>query len=264
LHPPPLRTNLLLLTSTEDPTIKLALLLVALALGPILWSAGAVLANSTTHWRQARWDSVGLAPDPESHPGAVVQVYAARTWGWKGAVAVHSWIALKPAEAGGYDRYDVVGWGVRNGGAAIRRNLRPADGRWAGNDPQLILDVRGDAAAAAIPKIEAAIATYPHHGSYVTWPGPNSNTFVAHILRTVPELKAELPPTAIGKDFLPNGQFADITPSGTGVQLSLGGLLGLTLALDEGLELNLLGLVFGVDPLDLAIKLPGIGRIGVR
>ena len=42
------------------------------------------------------------------------------------------------------------------------------------------------------------------------------------------------------------------------------GLLGLTLAVDEGLELNLLGLVFGIDPLDLAIKLPGIGRIGMR
>jgi hypothetical protein len=256
-------TNLILFASGGS-AIKLALLLLAVVLGPILWSAGTVLASSSTHWRQARWDSVGLAPDPASHPEAVVQVYAARTWGWKGAVAVHSWISVKKAGASGYDRYDVVGWGVRNGGAAIRRNLRPADARWAGNDPQLIVDLRGQAAATAIPKIEAAIASYPHDGSYVTWPGPNSNTFVAHILRTVPELNAELPPTAIGKDFLPNGQLASMAPSGTGWQVSLGGLLGLTLAVDEGLEFNLLGLVFGVDPLDLAIKLPGIGRIGMR
>ena len=248
----------------EDFDIKITLLLLALVLGPILWSAGSVLAGSASHWSQTRWDSTGSAPDPEHHPEAVVQVYAARTWGWKGAVAVHSWISLKKPGAAGYERYDVVGWGVRNGGGAIRRNLRPADARWAGNDPELILDLRGDAAAGAIPKVEAAITAYPHDDSYVTWPGPNSNTFVAYVLRSVPELNAELPPTAIGKDFLPNGQLAGMAPSGTGVQLSLGGLLGFTLARDEGVELNLLGLVFGVDPLDLAIKLPGIGRIGLR
>ena len=30
--------------------------------------------------------------------------------------------------------------------------------------------------------------------------------------------------------------------------------------MEEGLELNLLGLVIGVDPKGLAIKLPGVGR----
>jgi hypothetical protein len=38
--------------------------------------------------------------------------------------------------------------------------------------------------------------------------------------------------------------------------------MGLTAAVEEGIELNLLGLTLGLDPLDLAIKLPGIGRIG--
>jgi hypothetical protein len=31
----------------------------------------------------------------------------------------------------------------------------------------------------------------------------------------------------------------------------------------EGVEFNLLGLVIGVDPLGLAIKLPGVGRLGL-
>jgi hypothetical protein len=35
------------------------------------------------------------------------------------------------------------------------------------------------------------------------------------------------------------------------------------LARREGLEVNLLGLTFGIDPLGLALKLPGVGRIGV-
>lgn len=250
-------------TSPGGRVIK-ALLLIALLVLPILWSAGVVLGHAPSHWSRARWDSSGLAPDPQAHPEAIVQVYAARTWGWKGALAVHSWIVLKPERAAAYERYDVVAWGVRSGGPAVRRNLRPPDGRWAGNEPELLIDLRGAKAAAAIPQVEALIASYPYEASYLTWPGPNSNSFVAHLVRSVPELNAELPPTAIGKDFLPNGQIAAVAPSGTGFQVSLGGLLGVTLAVEEGLELNLLGLVFGVDPLDLAIKLPGVGRIGVR
>jgi hypothetical protein len=34
------------------------------------------------------------------------------------------------------------------------------------------------------------------------------------------------------------------------------------LALEEGLEVNLLGLTFGLDINPPALKLPGIGRIG--
>jgi hypothetical protein len=52
------------------------------------------------------------------------------------------------------------------------------------------------------------------------------------------------------------------TPSGTGYQVSLLGLVGLSIAREEGLELNLLGLTFGFDLLELALKLPGIGRLG--
>jgi hypothetical protein len=80
----------------------------------------------------------------------------------------------------------------------------------------------------------------------------------------VPGLNAEMPSTAIGKDYLPNAGLAAAAPSGTGFQVSLAGLLGFTLAIDEGIEINLLGLVVGLDPMDLAIKLPGIGRIGLR
>jgi hypothetical protein len=32
--------------------------------------------------------------------------------------------------------------------------------------------------------------------------------------------------------------------------------------LEEGLEVNLLGLTFGVDPKSLSIKLPIVGRLG--
>src|SRR5690606_13884704 len=91
--------------------------------------------------------------------------------------------------------------------------------------------------------------------------GPNSNTFVAHVIREVPGLALELPVTAIGKDYLADG-FLARAPSGTGYQLNVGGILGVIAAWDEGLEFNLLGLSFGIDVRDPAIKLPGLGRLG--
>jgi hypothetical protein len=83
------------------------------------------------------------------------------------------------------------------------------------------------------------------------------------LARAVPELRLDLPPTAIGKDYLGPAEFAAAAPSGTGFQLSLWGLLGLTLAREEGIEVNVAGLGFGVDPLGLALRLPGIGRVGL-
>ena len=52
-------------------------------------------------------------------------------------------------------------------------------------------------------------------------------------------------------------------PSGTGYQVSLLGLLGVTVALDEGVEVNVLGLVIGIDPKHLALKLPLVGSVGL-
>ena len=96
------------------------------------------------------------------------------------------------------------------------------------------------------------------------WPGPNSNTFTAHVAREVPRLELELPTTAIGKDYLNNGSVFASAPSGTGYQVSLFGLLGVTVARKEGLEINFLGLALGIDPENLAVKLPGVGNVGFR
>jgi NAD(P)-dependent dehydrogenase (short-subunit alcohol dehydrogenase family) len=125
-------------------------------------------------------------------------------------------------------------------------------------------DLNGEAAARVVPRIHAAVATYPHRaaGSYSAWPGPNSNTFVQAALNAVPELKAVLPPTAIGKDF-PVAGWWGLTPSGTGVFASLGGYLGLTVGWIEGLELNFFVGVLGVDLRRPALKFPGLGRIGM-
>ncbi|HEY7041056.1 MAG TPA: DUF3750 domain-containing protein [Methylomirabilota bacterium] len=214
-------------------------------------------------WWEMRRDSSGQAPDPATASEAVVQVYAARTVGWKGVVAVHTWIAVKPTGAPAYTRYEVMGWGVANGAPALRVNRTGPDNYWFGSRPDLLADHRGQGADALITRIEAAIQAYPYPSSYRTWPGPNSNTFTAYIGREVPELRLDLPATAIGKDFIPGGLPVASAPSGTGVQLSLFGLLGVLAGAEEGLELNVLSLTFGIDVKRPALKLPVVGRLGV-
>lgn len=211
-------------------------------------------------WSVADWSSTGLLPPAARKPEAMIHVYAARVGNWRGIFAHHSWIVIKEADAPRYRRYDVVGWG-----RPVRENGWAPDGRWYSNPPALLRAVEGPAAAALIARVDAAIASYPFNdfGDYSAWPGPNSNTFVQHVLAAVPELGLALPPTALGKDFRTDGALAGITPSGTGFQLSLRGYAGITVAWVEGIELNLLGLVAGLDLRRPAIKLPGWGRIGV-
>ena len=115
-----------------------------------------------------------------------------------------------------------------------------------------------------VPKIRAAVEGYEWRsfGDYRAWPGPNSNTFVAAVLAAVPELRVALPPTAIGKDFPYDGDAFGLTPSGTGIRVTFGGYLGLAIGWVEGLEINVLGAVFGIDLRRPAVKLPGVGRVG--
>jgi hypothetical protein len=243
-------------------TVEILLLLLLLFGGPLL--VASCTRPGAIDWRTANRAPTNILPSPSAHDEAVVAVLSARAWGWRGAFAVHTWVVMKPEGASRYDRYEVVGWGVQQGVRAVRQNMRPPDAPWAGNPPTIVHMIQGEAAERAIPKVEAAIATYPYPESYVIWPGPNSNSFVAYLIRQVPALAMEMPAHAVGKDWIANGIPIAAAPSRTGVQLSLFGLLGLTGALDEGIEVNLLGLVVGIDPMDLAIKLPGIGRIGLR
>ena len=244
--------------------LRRCLLIVAgLIAGPILAvSCGDVSMGQD--WRTADRSSAGIAPNPQNTPEAVVQVYAARAFNWRGALAVHTWVAAKPRDGDYYTVHQVMGWRSYHNLPVVMSTPDIPDRLWYGARPELLVDLRGEQATQAIPRIEAAVASYPFVREYGLWPGPNSNTFTAHVGREVPELALDLPTTAIGKDFLTNGSIVESAPSGTGGQLSLYGLLGVTVAREEGLELNILALNFGIDLLRPAIKLPGIGRIGMN
>ncbi len=228
--------------------------------GLLLAGFAAGCASFSGDWRTASHEPVGSAPDPAIEQQAVVQVYAARAFSWRGAFGVHTWVATKPAGATAYTVYEVIGWRLRSRDSVVAIHERTPDARWYGAAPELLADKRGEAAAALIPRIDAAARTYPWGGEYTVWPGPNSNTFTAWITRAVPELEVDWPPTAIGKDY--SGRLFSAAPSGSGGQLSVAGLFALTASGVEGVELNLLGLTFGLNPFDPALKLPLVGRLG--
>jgi hypothetical protein len=236
------------------------ILIFALFFVPILARAAwFALGDAPRSWRDADWSSTGMLPPARADKAARVIVFTGTTGGWKGIFSVHSWIVFKPEGAAEWTRYDVVGWGE-----PVRVNNWPPDGLWFGNRPVAIADVSGAQAARLIPKIEAAVARYRFaaSGDYRIWPGPNSNSFTAAVLRAVPELSVALPANAIGRDFR-DRLYAGRTDTGTGAELNLWGFADVKLGWVEGIEVNLLGLVAGLDLRHPALKLPGFGRIGV-
>jgi hypothetical protein len=233
----------------------LALFLIPVVARAALFAMG----DAPRSYRDADWSSTGTLPPATQENDARLLVMTGTAGAWKGVFAVHSWIVLKRAGAEAWTRYDVVGWG-----SPLRRNNWPIDGRWYGNVPVAVVDIRGAEAERLIPKIEAAVRDYRYSdaGDYRVWPGPNSNSFVAAVLRAVPELGVQLPSNAVGRDFR-DRFYAGWTDSGTGVELNLWGYAGVKVGWIEGIELNLLGLVAGLDVRHPAIKLPGYGRIGL-
>jgi uncharacterized protein DUF3750 len=238
--------------------VRRAFKLVLYALVVAAVTTAASCMSTRSDWRTASREPVGLAPDPAEVREAVVQVYGARTIGAKGLFGVHTWVAVKPAEAQEWTVYEVVGWRLRWSESAIVVHSRPPDARWFGSAPELYADRRGPGVDALIERIDKAARAYPYGADYRAWPGPNSNTFTAWIARAVPELEVDLPATAIGKDYL-GSSIVGAAPSGSGFQLSLAGVLGVAVSGIEGVEFNVLGLNFGVGP--NGVNLPMLGRI---
>lgn len=236
--------------------VILAIFIVPLIARAVLYTVG----NAPRSWRTADWSSTNLLPPARDYRPARVIVFTGQTGAWKGIFSVHSWIVLKRAGADAWTRYDVVGWG-----SPVRVNGWPPDGLWYSNKPVAIADVSGTDAEELIPKIEAAVEDYAYArtGDYRIWPGPNSNSFTAAILRAVPELGVALPPNAVGRDYR-DSIYAGWTDSRTGVELNLHGLAAVKVGWVEGIEVDLFGLVAGLDLRHPGLKLPGYGRIGLE
>lgn len=157
---------------------------------------------SGNDWRTASRESAGIAPDPLITTEAVIQVYGADAWSWRGIFAIHTWISVKRTGHKFYTVYDVVGWRKYRGQPVMQINKDIPDRLWFGSVPRILKEYRGSGTEKLIDQIDKAARDYPWKKSYTTFPGPNSNTFVAWIAKQVPELKLELPFSAIGKNYV--------------------------------------------------------------
>ncbi len=173
------------------------LLLLLFIISPLLL----VYGYPSGDWRTASRKPAGIAPKTETTHEAVIHVYTAPTFGWRGLFAVHTWISVKPSNAKQYTVYEVIGWRQHSGLDVLRIEQDEPDRYWYGKKPSLILEKRGQGVDQLIAKIDTAANRYPWKDTYKIFPGPNSNTFPAWIAKQVPELRLKLPFKAIGSGW---------------------------------------------------------------
>jgi hypothetical protein len=163
---------------------------------------GLLAGCTNTNWRDASREPAGMAADPTTEKSAVIEVYAADAFSWRGWFAVHTWIAVKPQDAAEYTVYEVVGWRLKSGLPALRvYQTATPDRFWYGAKPEKLLSVQGEKAIKLIPQISDAVARYPWANEYTLFPGPNSNTFPQWVGLQVPELGLKLPFRALGSGY---------------------------------------------------------------
>jgi hypothetical protein len=189
---------------------KLLLLIVkqafmkTLKIVPAFLLIGLILTNCSSNkdWRTASRESAGIAPDPSLTTEAVLQVYGAKAWSWRGWFAIHTWIAAKRTNEAFYTVYDVVGWRAGRGQPVLKIAKDIPDRYWFGEKPRIIIEHRGAGVDELIDEINSAASSYPWKTTYKVFPGPNSNTFTAWIAKQVPALQLDLPFSAIGSGYV--------------------------------------------------------------
>jgi uncharacterized protein DUF3750 len=152
-------------------------------------------------WQTASREPAGIAPNPLVTKEAVLQVYGATTWGWRGWFAIHTWIAAKRTDEPSYTVYEVIGWRQRRGLPVVRIEKDVPDRFWFGEKPRLLKEHRGEGVDELIRAVDRAARSYPWPDTYKAFPGPNSNTFTAWVARQVPALDLRLPFTAFGSGY---------------------------------------------------------------
>ena len=100
-----------------------------------------------------------------------------------GALAVHCWFVVRHDD-GRRERWEV--WQTPDAGGTsighVHRDLKGPD-EGVGGGPARVLARWEGFPAEKIRQVLEAVARYPYCRRYRYWPGPNSNTFAAWVLR---------------------------------------------------------------------------------
>jgi Protein of unknown function (DUF3750) len=174
-------------------------------------------------------------------------------------IAVHYHFLTYGPDDGEWHRWDLwqyAGAGGTSWGHVHRDLLSPSAGV-GGGPPCIEHEWRGEQAQAILRILDRS-AEYPYRERYLAWPGPNSNTYPAWVLRQA-GVSADMDPRAIGRDY--HGRAgAGRTTTSSGVQVE-SSLLGVKVGLEDGVELHFLCFTLGIDVWPPAIKTP-LGRLG--
>lgn len=196
---------------------------------------------------------------------SMVQIYETKEENWVGALAVKTWLVAKPKYAVSYTVYEIA---PPKKNEPKERSLVSIQKKGATeiafpSKPRLLYELKGKQAEKIIDQIDRLAQIYPYQFEYEEWFGPNQNTFVAYLVRNIEGMDFAMPSNANGKDYL-GLPFYDLTPTKTGYQISYKGMIGMMLSKKEGIEVNIGGIVIGVNPASQEIKLPGFGTIAYR
>lgn len=132
-----------------------------------------------------------------------VQLYLAPLPHPLSRIAVHHWFVISDPELGRprrwevWQRADVLGasWGH------IHLDLKAPEAGVGGGPAVVQAEWRGEAADRIRAVVEDPLR-YPHRSRYRYWPGPNSNTYVAWVLREA-GVEFGLDRRAFGKHYTP-------------------------------------------------------------
>jgi len=117
-----------------------------------------------------------------------------------GMFAWHYWFVV--SDETGQHRWEV--WQTKNAGAFcighVHRDLKHPEDGVGGGPSRVVTEWEGEEAARIASVLKKA-ETYPYCQRYRMWPGPNSNTFVAWVLREA-RVEHALDPRAIGRNYL--------------------------------------------------------------
>src|SRR5689334_5965458 len=124
-----------------------------------------------------------------------------------GLLAVHHWFVLFDPDLEVWQRWEV--WQDRDRGGTswghVHRDLMRPD-RPVGGGPCVLAAQWSGAEARRLADVLARPEAYPHRSRYRAWPGPNSNTYAAWVLREA-GVAFDLGRRAIGQGY---GRLAEL------------------------------------------------------
>jgi len=131
----------------------------------------------------------------------VVRLYAAPIPNLE-SIAIHPWFVVKWADETEFDRWEVL----QSAGAPyghVRLNLNSPTSDVGAGGVFVLAELIGPAAESVVAFIETQSPNYSCRDHYISFPGPNSNTYAQWVLDNT-GWAVTLPAAAIGKGVQPN------------------------------------------------------------